>query len=199
MTDQSELIRAMLDERGVEYTTEDMLTNKQTYWGDWCFMEPLDAKPHTLGAQCELMLIPATAEQAIAATLGRPTWHNSYDQKRYDRWYNSLFHGEPTNFEELIEDVIWTTETVDLGPNGNECQGVDEGEVNTEGLIESWAKKAATLGSGTCELNPDGLPIGLTISDDGTLLNWRGENYVRQDLVDDVPRESNGNAKAVSA
>ena len=36
---------------------------------------------------------------------------------------------------------------------------------------------AATLGS---ELNPDGLPVGLTISDDGDLLNWRGENYVKQ-------------------
>ena len=36
---------------------------------------------------------------------------------------------------------------------------------------------AATLGY---ETNPDGLPVGLTISDDGNLLNWRGENYVRQ-------------------
>lgn len=39
---------------------------------------------------------------------------------------------------------------------------------------------AATLGS---ELNPDGLPVGLTISDDGSLLNWRGENYVRQAIA----------------
>lgn len=36
---------------------------------------------------------------------------------------------------------------------------------------------AATLGS---EFNPDGLPVGLTISDDSNLLNWRGENYVKQ-------------------
>ena len=36
---------------------------------------------------------------------------------------------------------------------------------------------AATLGY---ETNPDGLPVGLTISDDGNLLNWRGENYIRQ-------------------
>lgn len=63
-------LRRLLDERGVEYEAEDMQTNMQTYWGDWCFMEPLDAKPHTLGAQCELMLIPATPEQAIAATMG---------------------------------------------------------------------------------------------------------------------------------
>ena len=41
---------------------------------------------------------------------------------------------------------------------------------------------AATLGSGTltADMNPDGLPVGLTISDDGNLLNWRGENYVKQ-------------------
>lgn len=40
---------------------------------------------------------------------------------------------------------------------------------------------AATLGS---EPNPDGLPVGLTISEDGNLLNWRGENYVRQNSMD---------------
>ena len=39
---------------------------------------------------------------------------------------------------------------------------------------------AATLGY---ELNPDGLPVGLTISEDGTLLDWRGENYVRQSTL----------------
>jgi hypothetical protein len=36
---------------------------------------------------------------------------------------------------------------------------------------------AMTLGR---EKNTDGLPTGLTVSDDGMLLNWRGENYVRQ-------------------
>ena len=39
---------------------------------------------------------------------------------------------------------------------------------------------AATLGS---EFNPDGLPVGLAISDDGNLLNWRGENYVKQNTL----------------
>jgi len=38
---------------------------------------------------------------------------------------------------------------------------------------------AVTVG----ERNPDGLPIGLTISNDGNLLNWIGENYVRQDAA----------------
>ena len=39
---------------------------------------------------------------------------------------------------------------------------------------------AAAVGS---ESNPDGLPAGLTISDDGALLNWRGENYVKQSTL----------------
>ena len=72
----TERLRAMLDERGVEYGTEDRPTIRYTDWGDWMFAEPLDAKPHTLGAQCELMLIPATPEQAIEATLGRGECRN---------------------------------------------------------------------------------------------------------------------------
>lgn len=91
--------------------------------------------------------IDAKHEQAVAATLGRPTWRDSYDQERFDRWYDSLHHnGKPTNFAELVEEIIWMCETIDLGPNGNTCQGVDEGEVQTDGLINYWAKFAATLG-----------------------------------------------------
>ena len=41
---------------------------------------------------------------------------------------------------------------------------------------------AATLGY---EVNPDGLPVGLTISEDGNLLNWRGENYVKKSTLGD--------------
>ncbi|MBQ1449892.1 MAG: hypothetical protein IIZ12_03030 [Eggerthellaceae bacterium] len=63
-------LRANLTERGVEYEADDHKNYAYTYWGDWAYCEPLDAKPGTLGAQCELMLIPATPEQAIAATLG---------------------------------------------------------------------------------------------------------------------------------
>ena len=46
-----------------------------------------------------------------------------------------------------------------------------------------WANKAIAL-FGT--MNPDGLPCGLTISDDGMLLNWRGENYVKQSATLDA-------------
>jgi hypothetical protein len=73
----TERLRELLDERGVEYETEDRPTIRYTDWGDWLFTEPLDAKPHTLGAQCELMRVPVTPEQAIAATLGRGTCHEA--------------------------------------------------------------------------------------------------------------------------
>lgn len=69
----TEELRRLLDEQGVEHEDEDYKSYTYTYWGDWAFTEPLDAKPNTLGAQCELMLIPATPEQAIAVTLGSGT------------------------------------------------------------------------------------------------------------------------------
>lgn len=67
--------------------------------------------------------------------------------------------------------------------NGYECariyiMRVDE-RTAREDAIRIWNTRAE-LGS---ELNPDGLPVGLTVSDDGNLLNWRGENYVRQNTL----------------
>ena len=53
-------------------------------------------------------------------------------------------------------------------------------------LFAYWAgevDKAADLADFMCGVNPDGLPYGLTLSDDGNLLNWRGENYVRQSAL----------------
>ena len=71
--------------------------------------------------------------------------------------------------------------------NGYECARIFIMRVNEktarEDAIRIWNTRtpeqavAATLGH---ELNPDGLPVGLTISDDENLLNWRGENYVKQ-------------------
>lgn len=91
----TEELRRMLDERGVEWEADDHASYAYTYWGDWAFTEPLDAKPHTLGAQCELMLIPATPAQAIAATLGSESPRTVYIVESYD----SLTEGcyvEPT-------------------------------------------------------------------------------------------------------
>lgn len=71
MTSATEHLRALLDERGVEYKTDDRQIVRYTDWGQWFFAEPLDAEPNTLGAQCELVCMPVTPEQAIDATLGR--------------------------------------------------------------------------------------------------------------------------------
>lgn len=61
MTETDEL-RRMLDERGVEYSCG---LQGVTFVGDWCFVEYDNGK---LAATCEHVLTP---EQAIAATLGR--------------------------------------------------------------------------------------------------------------------------------
>lgn len=64
-----------------------------------------------------------------------------------------------------------------------ECDELDKVVLNDEDgehePMEFILKDAATMG----ERNPDGLPIGLTVSNDGNLLNWVGENYVRQDAA----------------
>ena len=87
-------LRAKLTERGVEYEADDHKNYAYTYWGDWAYCEPLDAKPGTLGAQCELMLIPATPEQAIAATLGsereralEKLVQKALDEGHIDEWW----------------------------------------------------------------------------------------------------------------
>lgn len=150
MTSATEELRKLLDERGVEWIDRSNgyvdVTEYAANGVAWVVITKNYINPDNDWMKIRSNRI--TPEQAVAATLGRPTWRNSYDQKRYDRWYNSLHHeGEPANFTELIEDIIWTCETVDMGPNGNTCQGVDEGEVNTESLIKTWADKAATLGA----------------------------------------------------
>lgn len=100
-TSATDELRCLLDEHGVEYETEDRLTIRYTEWGDWLFSEPLDAKPHTLGAQCELMRIPATPAQAIAATLGPGTCHIEHydtdvllgeDYYRCTACHSEIFH-----------------------------------------------------------------------------------------------------------
>ena len=78
MTATDEL-RRMLDEHGVEYATDDNNASNVTMWttqnGGWVFdcdyMEPLNAKPGTIGAKTELMIYGYTPEQAVEATLGR--------------------------------------------------------------------------------------------------------------------------------
>lgn len=40
------------------------------------------------------------------------------------------------------------------------------------------------------EKTPEGLPCGMTISDDGEVLNWLGENYVKQSTSNDFAARS---------
>ena len=64
----------------------------------------------------------------------------------YERWYNGLYHDKPpTTMRELVEDIIWATLTIDLGPNGNIEAGIDEGEVVTDMFIEYWVHEAREL------------------------------------------------------
>ena len=66
----------------------------------------------------------------------------------YERWYNGLYHDKPpTTMRELVEDIVWTALTVDLGPNGNTdpSTGIDEGDVYTDALIEYWVHEARKL------------------------------------------------------
>ena len=61
----------------------------------------------------------------------------------YERWYNGLHHGRrPETMRELVEDIVWTALTIDLGPNGNIVAGIDEGEVQTDAMIFNWVRKA---------------------------------------------------------
>ena len=73
----TDILRRLLDERRVEYKTDDRQIVRYTDWGQWLFSEPLGAEPNTLGAQCELVCMPVTPEQAIDATLGRGTCHSA--------------------------------------------------------------------------------------------------------------------------
>lgn len=69
-----------------------------------------------------------------------------------------------------------------LRVEASETRAKDEVVRDAYGRIREEAAQAiaATLGG---ETNQDGLPVGLTISEDGSLLNWRGENYVRQSTL----------------
>lgn len=169
-------LRRLLDDRGVEYEAEDMQTNMQTYWGDWCVMEPLDAKPHTLGAQCELMLIPATPEQAIAATLGSEPpydellrclehdWNISASWDGLRKFWCIELTEEGVKLRDAIHGMLTAEqvrEAIMLADRWEKPMG-DTGLTNTHLIIrdDGWQAIAdelnAKLGSGTCEMVTSG-------------------------------------------
>ena len=111
-------LRKLLDERSVEYESDDRKTYAYTYWGDWAYCEPLDAKPGTLGAQCELMLIPSTPEQAIAATLGER--EREIEEHEPDGWHECPECGCVVGYW-LLNDGSWTIYMDDYQIPYNNC------------------------------------------------------------------------------
>ena len=74
---------------------------------------------------------------------------------KYEAWYSSLSHygderGGPSTIRDLIEEIVWTALTVDLGPNGNTdpSTGIDEGGVYTDKLFAEWEREALRLSGG---------------------------------------------------
>ena len=218
MTDNrtTELLREGLTEHGIEWRSG---LKGVTFVGDWCFVEYDNGK---LAATCEPVLTPEQAiaatlgddeyESKMDALLCRLTngkWSKSrsYDldfivscvDEEFEELYAkeladaTLGNGTLTaeqvrdvfleNFEKAYETSydLWEPSTFNWQAIADELNTRAERTCNME---ESFTKP----------LNPDGLPIGLTISDDGTLLNWEGENYVLQSIVRDVKRKPNGNA-----
>lgn len=174
-------LREKLAERGVDYEVKDLSNIKffhDTRWNangvHWCYTEFVGAT--TCLTMCNEWK-DCTPEQAIAATLG-DEWDNKpfveYAEHVAKEVYGEAFAllegcDEP-DFSAIdaicaaCEDVMRITDRWKRG----------------ESQDEFTAPESAELGSG---LNPDGLPVGLTISDDGNLLNWRGENYVKQSTL----------------
>lgn len=94
---------------------------------------------------------------------------------KYEAWYNSLSHygdkrGVPSTIRELIEEIVWTALTVDLGPNGNTdpSTGIDEGGVYTNKLFAEWEREALRLSGG---IDRDAL-LALADEMERKALNW---------------------------
>lgn len=73
----------------------------------------------------------------------------------YKAWYDGLIswaisRDEAKTVRELIEEIVWTALTVDLGPNGNTdpSTGADEGVVYTDGLFSEWEREVLRLSGG---------------------------------------------------
>ena len=153
----TERIRAMLDERGVKFSADDGRFSKATSWlaGNGklaTFAEYQDSS--TTFSMDSLSLTP---EQAIAATLG----------ERHDT----------TEISKLLDEFEHECFMIRVEASETRAKDDDVRKAYERQREKTAQAIAATLGN---ELNPDGLPAGLTISEDSELLNWRGENYVRQ-------------------
>lgn len=145
MTATDEL-RAMLDERGVEWTNPNsILRDNMTSWvANGFYYDAFEVPDGTLvlsaAHQDDL-----TPEQAIEATLGRKPWVNP----TWERWHKSLKHDEIKSIGDAVEQLIYEAIEFggDMGPNGNTYEGIDEGDVLTSGFINEWISRfESTLG-----------------------------------------------------
>ena len=80
---------------------------------------------------------------------------------------------------DVVELTTYCDETTfyKISCNDHTCLGAN---------IHMWydsKEKAISAWNTRSYLNPDGLPVGLTISDDAKLLDWRGENYIKQNSM----------------
>ena len=143
----TEELRRLLDERGVEWwQSANVLGCIFTRWCSPLFGDEVVAMEN---GKEGLVLFDhfVTPQQAIDATLGpKPTeWSNP----EWERWHESLRHEEVKTIGDAVEQLMYEAIKFggDMGPNGNVCEGIDEGDVLTSGFINSWiARFESTTG-----------------------------------------------------
>ena len=112
----------------------------------WSAIFDSDYRCTDLCDECEVAVLNSLAD------LIEPSYK---PDEKYEAWYSSLSHygderGGPSTTRELIEEIVWTALTVDLGPNGNTdpSTGIDEGGVYTNKLFSEWEREALRLSDG---------------------------------------------------
>lgn len=209
----TEQLHKLLEERGVEYEAYRDIKNRRitkwrTYHGAFVFFAvEKEGRLFVETASDTGHSAICTPEQTIAATLGSEINGDTSDGYHT---FNELYHHRAVLFSVIVRDhrdLAWkarkhhdgtmyegmfivgietpkgqATYHYDLDPYWDmfDCEEREFAPEWDGHTPEEAIARIAELGS---ELNPDGLPVGLTISEDGDLLNWRGENYVKQSTL----------------
>lgn len=148
MTSATDELRRLLDERGVEWMPSVFDPQHETFYSvenGVGFIVTEFPEIQRMSLACDMRITP---EQAVEATLGRVAWSNP----TWERWHQSLRHESIETIGDAVEQLMYEAIEFggDMGPNGNVCEGIDEGDVLTSGFINSWVERFATLGRGTC-------------------------------------------------
>lgn len=147
----TDILRRMLDERGVEWHDtkigKGFITVYEHDGITWIVTEHSSGRLSVKGCvkPTQGHYDGMTPEQAIAATLGttykpNPVW---------EKWHKSLRHETVETVGDAVEQLMYEAIEFggDMGPNGNVCDGIDEGDVLTSGFINKWiARFESTLG-----------------------------------------------------